>query len=302
MRALYTISKLMSEVKTEQARTGIIASKALPARYLNLLQQAEECVWREFSDGLGLRAWIFSPQQQPLQGALPVCLVLCNSWSPASHPADMISWALHAKERGAVAILLEYRSLGEYAIDMSHAMDDACEAWYWLWQNRSELGIDLQRSAIIAGGTGAFLALHVNYSLQQKLALEPVPPPRGLCLLGGWYDSSPKSGVKSEWFASPLQAKQASCLSRVCGGLADLLVFHGKKDLRVDYRQAQRLVQAWKRKKNTAHCEILPTSDHQFYYFNLDSQAFEYVVTVFDDFATRLGIFEMDPTNWRVLS
>lgn len=292
----------MSEVKTQPAPAGMIASKALPARYLNLLQQAEECVWREFCDGDGLRAWIFSPQNQSLQQSLPVCLILCNSWSPGSHPADMVSWAMHVRERGAVAVLLECRSIAEYAIDMSHAQDDAAEAWHWLWQNRHELGIDLQRSVIIGGGTGAFLALHVNYSLQQNHALEPVPAPRGLCLLGGWYDSSPKSGVKSEWFSSALVAKQQSCLSRVCGGLADLLVFHGKKDQRVDYKQAQRLVQAWKRKKNNAHCEILPAGDHQFYYFNLDSQAFEYVVTVFDDFATRLGIFELDPTNWRVLS
>lgn len=269
-----------------------------PARHFTLLDDAQCAEWKVFPDDAALKVWIFRPEGWRENAGLSCCLFLHNGWWAPSHPADLASFALHCANRGMVGILAEYRTREYFDLPAEASCHEGVELLAWITANAPALGISPDRVAICGGGFGGALALHATlHACETRLPHLPA----ALALFGPLSDTSPRRGVGSPWFSSPKTAKAISPLQRVSRGLPPLLLLHGGTDSRVPAAHSQALAKRWRKKSNSADCQILPSGNHRFYYFSSDSQLFEYTIIQLDSFLVSHSLLLRDDTALDIL-
>ena len=218
---------------------------------------------------------------------------------------DFVPWALHLAQQGIAGIIPMFRTRGAYEVEPLDILEEAREAWAWVYENASLLGLDPARITVAGSDAGGLMALHAalpdqpaRWSLFRKKA--PLPPgPAAVALFRGVCDLSADSVFKLTDTMTPEQRDSLNPLKRLQKGLPPLFASHGGRDRLLPWRTSERLAELWMKKRNKARFELLDVADHTFYHFNVNAAYFEQLLNSWSSFMVEQGLWEnnerMDP-------
>lgn len=73
---------------------------------------------------------------------------------------DFVPWALHLAQQGIAGIIPMFRTRGAYEVEPLDILEEAREAWAWVYENASLLGLDPARITVAGSDAGGLMALH----------------------------------------------------------------------------------------------------------------------------------------------
>ncbi len=172
------------------------------ARYRKLLREQPGFVWRRFSDGEELMAYVFFPPGHRAEAAAPSVLFFHGGMWVGKSLGDFVPWALHLAQQGIAGIIPMFRTCGDYEVEPMDILEEGREAWAWVHGNAALLGLDPARITVAGSDAGGLMALHValpdhsaRWSLFRKKA--PLPPgPAAVALFRGVCDLTAQSAFK----------------------------------------------------------------------------------------------------------
>ena len=167
------------------------------ARYRKLLREQPGFVWRRFSDGEELMAYVFFPPGHRAEAAAPSVLFFHGGMWVGKSLGDFVPWALHLAQQGIAGIIPMFRTRGDYEVEPMDILEEGREAWAWVHGNAALLGLDPARITVAGSDAGGLMALHValpdhpaRWSLFRKKA--PLPPgPAAVALFRGVCEPFP---------------------------------------------------------------------------------------------------------------
>lgn len=264
-------------------------------RSRGLLDDASSLVYKETAKG-DLQAHLFYPHgHQETDQRTAVVFFSAGVWDNVLI-SQFAPHCLHFRERGAVAVIFEYRELTKYRVTPIEAIADGRSALRWLRMNHEGLGIHPER--IVGGGAsgGAHLCLTAAMLNGYDEPGDPVEiscVPNAMILFSPVVDTT-KKGVAFDLFADPNDAKLTSPSQNVVKGLPPSIIFHGLNDRVVPPDHVVRFAKAMKRKKNVCDLHSFPQEGHSFFNFNVNMQHFESTINAADHFLVDHGFL---PTN-----
>lgn len=268
------------------------------ARYRKLLQKQPGFVWRRFSDGEALLAYVFFPPGHTPDASAPAVLFFHGGMWVGKSMGDFVPWALHLAQQGIVGVIPMFRTRADYEVGPADILDDAREAWAWVYENASRLGLDSLRISVAGSDAGGLMALHAalpdepaRWSLFRKS--KPLPPgPAAVVLFRGVCDLGEDSVLKLTDSLTTEQRNALNPVRRLQKGLPPLFACHGGKDRLLPWRNSERLTELWSRKKNRSRFELLDVADHTFYHFNVNAFYFEQLINSWSEFMVEQGIWD----------
>ena len=226
------------------------------ARYRKLLREQPGFAWRRFSDGEELMAYVFFPPGHEASSSVPSVLFFHGGMWVGKSLGDFVPWALHLAQQGIAGIIPMFRTRGAYEVEPLDILEEAREAWAWVYENASLLGLDPARITVAGSDAGGLMALHAalpdqpaRWSLFRKKA--PLPP-----------------------------------------GPAAVALFRGVCDLSADSVFKLTDTELWMKKRNKARFELLDVADHTFYHFNVNAAYFEQLLNSWSSFMVEQGLWE----------
>ncbi len=186
-------------------------------------------------DGSELKLFVFAPAEtsatRPAGGRAAVLLFYGGGWL-FGHPDQFAAQARHLAQRGAVAILPDYRAYCRSGTLVTGQMEDAASAVLWVRLHAAELGVDPKRVAVSGGSSGGHLAAStaVFPKTETTDAGSVVTSRPDLLVL--FY---PCLDLTSEFEKSSAEAfgdhgRDVSPLFHVIAGLPPTVLFQGTKD------------------------------------------------------------------------
>lgn len=270
--------------------SNVSASPTAMDRTQGLMDSASSLVFKEAS-GVELHAHLFYPQgHQATDQRTAIAFFSAGVWDNVLI-SQFAPHCLHFRERGAVAIIFEYRELSKHRTTPIEAIADGRSALRWLRMNHEGLGVHPDRIVAAGASGGAHLAL--CSSMLDKFD-EPGDPveipctPNALVLFSPVVDTT-KKGVGHDLFRDPTEAKLTSPSQNVRRGLPPSLIFHGLSDRVAPADHVERFAKAMKRKKNVCDLHKFPREGHSFFNFNVNMQHFESTLNATDHFLVEHG-------------
>ena len=203
------------------------------ARYRKLLREQPGFVWRRFSDGEELMAYVFFPPGHREGASAPSVLFFHGGMWVGKSLVDFVPWALHLAQQGIVGIIPMFRTRGAYEVEPMDILEEGREAWAWVYENAALLGLDPARITVAGSDAGGLMALHValpdhpaRWSLFRRKASLP-PGPAAVALFRGVCDLAAQSAFKLGGMMPPDQRDAVNPLRRVQKGLPPLFASHG---------------------------------------------------------------------------
>lgn len=268
------------------------------ARYRRLLKQQPSYVWRRFSDGEVLKAYVFLPENHQKDSMAPSVILFHGGMLVGKSVADFVPWALHLTQLGVVCILPEYRTSRQYDIGIDELLEEAREAWLWTYENAEELGLDSSRISVAGADVGGLMALHValpderpKWKLWGKKP-EVGPQPAALVLFRPVCDLEVNSAFKLVGEIKEDIITKFNPLQRIGKNLPPLYIAHGGYDRLLPPVSSHKLALQWKKRNNTVRWELIDTADHTFYHFNVNARHFEFLVNSLQEFMIERGIWD----------
>ncbi len=211
---------------------------------------------------------------------------------------------LHFRERGAVAVIFEYRELSKHGVTPLEAIADGRSALRWLRLNHEDLGIAPDRIVASGASGGAHLCLCAAMLGDGDEPGEPAEVscrPDAMALFSPAVDTTRRKGLGSHLFPDPKKADETSPSKNIAEGLPPSIVFLGLLDRLVSPDSVLRFVKRMKRKKNRCDLHTFPREGHSFFNFNVDMGSFEATLNEMDRFLVDLEFLpeneEDDGTN-----
>ena len=99
------------------------------ARYRKLLREQPGFVWRRFSDGEELMAYVFFPPGHRAEAAAPSVLFFHGGMWVGKSLGDFVPWALHLAQQGIAGIIPMFRTCGDYEVEPMDILEEGREAW-----------------------------------------------------------------------------------------------------------------------------------------------------------------------------
>ena len=130
------------------------------ARYRKLLREQPGFAWRRFSDGEELMAYVFFPPGHEASASIPSVLFFHGGMWVGKSLGDFVPWALHLAQQGIAGIIPMFRTRGAYEVEPLDILEEAREAWAWVYENASLLGLDPARITVAGSDAGGLMALH----------------------------------------------------------------------------------------------------------------------------------------------
>ena len=250
------------------------------ARYRKLLREQPGFAWRRFSDGEELMAYAFFPPGHEASASVPSVLFFHGGMWVGKSLGDFVPWALHLAQQGIASIIPMFRTRGAYEVEPLDILEEAREAWAWVYENAPLLGLDPSRITVAGSDAGGLMALHA------ALPDQPARWFRGVC------DLSADSVFKLTDTMTPEQRDSLNPLKRLQKGLPPLFASHGGRDRLLPWRTSERLTELWRKKRNKARFELLDVADHTFYHFNVNAAYFEQLLNSWSSFMVEQGLWE----------
>jgi len=260
-------------------------------RTQELMGEASSLVFKEAGTA-ELRAHIFNPRDHhESDRRTAVAFFSAGVWDNVLI-SQFAPHCLHFRERGAIAIIFEYRELSKHRITPMEAISDGRSALRWLRMNHEGLGVHPDRIVGAGASGGAHLCLSTAMLDAYDEPGDPVEipcAPNAMILFSPIVDTT-KKGVGHDLFRDPKDAKITSPSQNVKRGLPPSIMFHGLDDRVSPADQVVRFAKAMNRKKNTCELHSFPREGHSFFNFNVNMQHFESTINAADHFLTDHGL------------
>lgn len=177
-------------------------------------------------DGIELELNLFEQQGTTSAGRPTILFYHGGAWTSGS-PMQFYPWAKHFASLGWLAISAEYRVSSKHGTNAFHATDDARNAYRYLHEHATELGIDPQRIVLSGASAGGHLAAAM--AIISWPDGNPAPPPAALALLNPALDTVFDGGSP----VAPLfegRGEEISPAHHVQAGLPPTFIVHGTQD------------------------------------------------------------------------
>lgn len=258
-----------------------------------LLSQAESIVYKQPDDGSDLHAHIYFPPGEREGANRPALVFFFASGWDNGRISQFAPQALHFANRGAVTILIEYRTRTSHDASPIASMQDARSALRWVRFYSDQLGVDPRRIVAIGALAGANIAAMAT--MNASLEKDDTDPenvdgmPNALVLLSPLIEVV-KGGYGAQVFAdsgTPLSAANLS--AHIDKGLPPMLILHGTHDRLTPFANVVKFVRKMQRKENV--CDLIPFEgrQHTFYNLNVDPDTHDQCNTLLDRFLVHLG-------------
>mgnify|MGYP003642077747 CR=1 FL=1 len=270
--------------------TDTFAAETWVDRSKQLLNQAQEHVYKETDDGLALKAYVFSPPGEPDQLRPVVMFFSSGSWDNILI-SQFGPQCMHFVGRGAITILVEYRTSSTHGTSPMEAVSDARSAIRWVRYNAEILQIDPTRIVVGGGSAGGHLALAA--AMIPGVADDPNDPnitcvPNGLILYCPIVDTS-KKGCGFERFRNADDANRANPSKYIGKHMPPMIIFHGTADKFMSVDIVAKFAKQVQRKSNVCEMVMFDGRDNTFYNFNVDPDAYDATLMEADRFLVDQG-------------
>ena len=260
-----------------------------------LMDEASSLVFKETSNAQ-LHAFLFFPEGHvETDERTAVSFFSAGVWDNCKI-SQFAPHCLHFRNRGAVAVIFEYREISKHHISPLEAVADARSAVRWLRMNHDALGIHPERLVTCGASGGAHLCLSTamleGYDVDTELS-EVSCVPNAMGLFSPIVDTT-KKGVGMELFRDPKEAKKTSPSRNIRKGLPPSVLFQGTNDRVVDAAAVAKFQRVMKRKKNACALHPYNREGHSFFNFNCNMQHFESTLNTLDRFLVDLGLLSVD--------
>ncbi len=224
---------------------GLSVSGQGPPAYPPDISGAELVTFKTV-DGVGLRAWILTPEGHQASDSRPAIVFFFGGGWVAGNPSHFERQARALQARGVVTILADYRVFSRHQTRAVSAVEDAKSAIRWVRAHAAERGIDPTRIGAAGGSSGGHLAAATATLPGFEAAAEDAAissAPDALVLFNPSVVIAPVEGV----FALPptLQERlgappsDLSPFHHVDGDSPPTLIVHGTADELVPYATAE---------------------------------------------------------------
>ncbi len=260
-----------------------------------LMEEASSLIYKETSNAQ-LRAFIFYPEgHSETDQRTAISFFSAGVWDNCML-SQFAPHCLHFRNRGAVAVIFEYREISKHHITPLEAVSDARSAMRWLRMNHDALGVHPDRLVACGASGGAHLCLStamLNGYDEPSEPLEVSCSPNALGLFSPIVDTT-KKGVGIELFRDPKEAKQTSPTQNIRKGLPPSVLFQGTHDRVVDAGAVAKFQRVMKRKKNACDLQTYNREGHSFFNFNFNMQHFESTLNTLDRFLVDLDFLPVN--------
>lgn len=215
------------------------------------------------------------------QAKMPALLMFHGGGWQGGSPAEMNAYDQYFLDQGYVTILVSYR-LGELdSTTPFDAVDDAVDAYEYILDHATELGIDRQKIIIIGGSAGGHLAFWVaRKKIHQSVS------PLGLILLSAVVDTSPQ-GYGYQLLGDRFE--EISPLHHIDSALPSTLIVHSLHDGVVPFVGVELFHQQLQKENIPCQLYTEGIADHGFYVLDprLDLNRIDFV-TAIEEFIAQL--------------
>lgn len=259
-------------------------------RTRQILDLAQEHLYKETEDGVELKAYIFSPDREAKELRPAILFFASGLWENMSI-TQFAPQCLHFIARGAVAILLEYRVRSAHGTGPIEAMSDARSAIRWVRYNAEALKVDPSKVVAAGGSGGAHMVLAA--AMIPGVADDPNDPniscvPDGMALFCPIVDTA-RPNLILEKFPSVEDASRCNPSRYVGKHVPPTIIFHGTEDRVVPYEPVVKFVNQVKKKSNVCELCLFKGRDHSFYNFNVNPEGYDTTVSEMDRFLVAQG-------------
>ncbi len=276
-------------------------SRNLIDRDAELLASAESVAYKELDDGTSLMSHVFFPAGERVGARRPAILFFFGSGFDTGRVSQFAPHALYFAGRGAVSILVDYRTHQQHGASPIEAMQDARSAIRWVRFYAGPLGVDPAR-VIVAGALGggtiaATAGMKHNLADDQTDPTDVDPIPDAMVLFSPLIEIA-KGGYGSEAFEqNGLSARDAALLPHIDKGLPPALFLHGTDDRITPIGLVEKFVHRMRKKKND--CRLVPFEgrQHSFYNLNVDPVTYDACNAEMDEFLVDTGFLDPAPEN-----
>lgn len=254
-----------------------------------LLAQAERYVYKTAGQH-DLEAYVFRAVEgthAPAGGRSVIGFFFSSNWD-AGLVSQFAPHALYFANRGAVAVLFDYRISSRHQGRPEDAMRDIRSAIRWLRMNAEELGVSPER-VIAAGGSagahGAVSAALVPGFDDEGDDLSISARPDALVLY------SPILTIDGAGrFADKATAKRAMPMRWPARKAPPTLILHGTADRVVPFSASRKFCRKMRWRGNVCQVRPFEGEGHGFFNFNVDARMYEVTTAEADAFLVSQGM------------
>ena len=259
-----------------------------------ILDQAESVVYKQIEGASPLYAHVFFPPGFQKTDSRPALLFFFGSDWVQGRIGQFGPQALHFAARGAVTILMDYRTVSCYQVGPFAAMQDGRSAVRWVRYYAEQLGVDPERVVAIGATAGANIAAAaaMNDSFPDDDTDPPLDCiPNALVLFSPMLDIL-NDGYGSAQFESPTAMKLASLSNYIREEIPPMMILAGTADRLTPFASLTKFVKRMRKKKN--RCDLMPfeSRDQNFFNLNVDPAGYDVSLNLADEFLTGLGFLE----------
>ena len=242
-----------------------------------------------------LRLHVFLPAENDSTHAA-VVFFFGGGWRNGN-PSQFFEHCKYFASRGMVAFSAEYRVESRHGTTPFECVKDGKSAVRWIRQHAAEYNIDPAKIVAAGGSAGG----HVPACTATIQAFEENDENAGISsrpnalvlfnpVIDTWRDGYGMTRIGE-------RAMDISPAHHVVKGLPPTIIFHGTEDTTVLFENVER----FRRKMHEAEneCALVPFKNHKHGFFNFgrfDNRPYSETVRATDEFLSRLGFLEGEPT------
>lgn len=258
-----------------------------------LLAQAESVVYKQLEGDVELKAHVYFPAGERIGGKRPAMLFFFGSGFDSGSITQFAPQALYFASRGAVTVLIDYRTANKHGASPIEAMQDARSAIRWVRFYSQPLGVDPDRVVAVGALAGATIAAAA--AMKTDLIDDETDPgeiegrPNGLVLFNPMIEVT-KGGYASDLFVkNDVHLKTAALPNHIDFNLPPMLILHGMSSPLTPSATVEKFVKSMRKKRN--HCEFIPFPgrQHSFFNLNVDPWSYDYCNSEIDRFLVGEG-------------
>lgn len=232
-----------------------------------------------------LKLFVFEPAgHKATDKRSAVVFFFGGGWNAGS-PGQFAPHAEHLASRGMVAICADYRVYSRHKAQVSDCVSDTKSAIRWVRSHAAKLGIDSNRIAAGGGSAGGHLAAAVATldGFDEKDEDKSISSrPNALLLFNPALDLTPEGfgrradDKKADNFRERLgsDAKSLSPTHNIKSGGPPTILFHGRGDTTVPFKQAEEFARRMKEAGNRCDLEGYEGQPHGFFNFGRNENKF----------------------------
>jgi acetyl esterase/lipase len=282
---------------------GVASAQEVRVQNAGRLAKARAEVYKTTGD-TQLKLFVFEPAGHKAIDKRPAVVFFFGGGWNAGSPGQFAPQAEHLAKRGMVAICADYRVYSRHKAQVKDCVSDAKSTIRWVRSNAAKFGIAPNRIAAGGGSAGGHLAAAVatldgfdeadeDKSISSR--------PNALLLFNPALDLTPEGfgrradEKKADIFRERLgsDAKSLSPTHNIMSSGPPTILFHGRADNTVPFKQAEEFARRMKEAGNRCDLEGYDGQPHGFFNFGRNENKFyDDTLAKADAFLVSLGWLE----------